>query len=219
MILLRCVKTLGLLLLLPLGWGLSLLPLLMVWPHVELRQMLPALAVWAALYLLPFPFLLRWIIHAVWVFPGEGEPALRDMLEFMLLGVNDFPNPVRAEKKSGGRIRLSWQIDDPVWCQRMALARLRQQYELTLTFDSAARTVTMRDRVRPADFSLCPVKVRTGLLSEPRFFCFVRRSAEDGVSSFEQTAPEDWRFRPQELKTPVFNTILRNGWHVRLALR
>ena len=212
-----CAKTVGLLLLLPLGWGLSLLPLLIVAPHVELRFLLPALAAWAALYLLPFPFLLRWILRAAWFFPGEGEPKLQEMLEFMLLGVNELPNPVRAERK-GRNLRLSWQIDDPVWCQRMALARLRQQYELTLTFDAASRTVTMRDRVRPADFSLCPVKVRTGLLSAPRFFCCVRSSPDLGISYFEQTAPEDWCFRPQELKSPVCNTILRNGWNVRFEL-
>ena len=212
-----CAKTLGLLLLLPLGWGLSLLPLLLVWPHLELRVLLPALAVWAALYLLPCPFLLNWIIRTAWFFPGEGEPVLRDVLEFMLLGVNEIPNPVRAEKK-GQHIRLSWQVDDPIWCQRMALARLRQQYELTLTFDTTTRTVTLRDRVRPVDFSLCPVKVRTGLFSSPRFFCCVRKGAEFGISNFEQTAPEDWRFRPQELKTPVYTTILRNGWNVRFEL-
>ncbi len=218
MILLRCAKTVGLLLLLPLGWGLSLLPLLIVAPHVELRFLLPALTVWAALYLLPCPFFFRWIIHAVWFFPGEGEPALQEVLEFMLLGLNELPNPVRAERK-GRSIRLSWQVDDPVWCQRMALARLRQQYELTLTFDAAARTVILRDRVRPVDFSLCPVKVRTGLLSAPRFFFCVRVGPEFSISTFEQTAPEDWRFRPQELKSPVCNTIIRNGWNVRFELR
>ncbi len=218
MILLRCAKTAGLLLLLPLGWGLSLLPLLIVWPHVELRDMLPALAVWAALYLLPFPFLFRCILQQMWFFPGTGEPVLQEMLEFMLLGVNDIPNPVRAERKGSGRIRLSWHVDDPVWCQRMALAGLHQQYELTLAFDSVSRTVTMRDRVQTVDFSLCPVKIRTGLLSSPRFFCCVRGGEQFGLSNFEQTAPEDWRFKPQELKTPAFNTVIRNGWNVRFAL-
>jgi hypothetical protein len=139
------------------------------------------------------------------------------MLEFMLLGVNDIPNPVRAERK-GKRIRLSWHCDDPSWCRWMALANLRQQYELNLEFDAATRTVIMRDRARPVDFALCPVKVRFALLSSPRFFCCVRSKPECGISNFEQIAAEAWRFRPQELKTPVFNTILRNGWNVRFAL-
>jgi hypothetical protein len=217
MIVLRCAKTVGLLLLLPLGWALSLLPLLMVWPHVELRYLLPALAAWAALHLLPFPLLLRLIISKVWFFPGQGEPVLHEMLEFMLLGVNEIPNPVQAENK-GKRIRLSWHCEAPDWCRWMALADLRQQYELTLELDAATRTVIMRDRVRPVDFSLCPVKVRFGLLSSPRFFCCVRRGLEFGISNFEQTAAEDWQFKPQELKTPIFNTILRNGWNVRFAL-
>lgn len=217
MLIVRCAKTLGLLLLLPLGWGLSLLPLLLVWPHVAFRFLLPALAAWAALYLLPFPVLLRLIISRVWFFPGQGEPVLADMLEFMLLGINDIPNPVRAEKK-GSAIRLSWQVDDPDWCLRMAAARLRCTYELTLELDRSTRTVIMRDQVRRIDLSLCPVRVRASLLTSPRFFCHVRIRPELGISTFEQTAAEDWRFTPQELKSPVFSMILRNGWNVRFAL-
>jgi hypothetical protein len=217
MLCVRYAKTLCLLLLVPLGWGLSLLPLLMVWPHVELQVLAPALAVWAALYILPFPLLLRLIIHKVWFFPGHGEPVLPDMLEFMLLGINEIPNPVRAEKK-GKKIRLSWHCDEPNWCRWMALARLRTQYELTLTFDLATRTVMMQDRVRSVDFSLCPVKVSTGLLAAPRFFCHVQSGPEFGISNFEQTAAEAWQFKPQELKSPIFNTILRNGWNVRFEL-
>ncbi|CAK8722814.1 MAG: hypothetical protein CDV28_11310 [Candidatus Electronema aureum] len=217
MLLTRYAKTLGLLLLLPLGWGLSLLPLLLVWPHLKFQLLLPALAVWAALYILPFPFLLRLIIHKVWFFHRHGEPVLQEMLEFMLLGINEIPNPVRAEKK-GKKIRLSWHCDDPTWCRWMALARLRQQYELTLEFDTATRTVIMRDRVRAVDFSLCPVKVSFGLLTSTRFFCHVRSGPEWGISAFEQTTTENWRFKPQELKTPIFNTIIRNGWNVRFEL-
>ncbi|WP_417915619.1 hypothetical protein [Candidatus Electronema sp. JM] len=217
MIALRCAKTIGLLLLLLLGWGLSLLPLLLVWPHVEFRFLLPALTAWAALYLLPFPFFLRWMLRKVWFFPAQGEPVQQELLEFMLLGVNDIPNPMRAEKK-GRKIRMSWHCDDPSWCRWMALANLRNNYELTLDFDAAARTVILRDRVRPVDFTLCPVKVRFGLLSSSRFFCCVRSGPEFGISNFEQTAPENWRFKPQELKTPVFNTIIRNGWSVRFEL-
>ncbi|WP_417909861.1 hypothetical protein [Candidatus Electronema sp. PJ] len=217
MLCVRYAKTLGLILLLPLGWGLSLLPLLIVWPHVELQFLLPALLVWAALYILPSPFLLRLIIHKIWFFPGQGEPVLQEMLEFMLLGINEIPNPVRAEKK-GKTIRLSWHYDDPNWCRWMALARLHKLYELILEFDPATRTVIMRDRVRPVDFSLCPVKIRTGLLASPRFFCHVQIGPEWGISKFEQTTAEDWQFRPQELKSPVFNTIIRNGWNIRFAL-
>lgn len=217
MLLARCAKTLALLLLVLLGWALTLLPLLIVQPHLESQVMLYALAVWAALHLLPFPFLLRMIIHHVWFFPGKGEPVLQDMLEFMLLGVADMPNPVQAEKK-GKKIRLRWHSEDPDWCRMMALASLRRQYELTLSFDAPTRTVTMLDQVRFVDFSLCPIKIRTGLLTSPRFYCFVRSGEQYSISTFEQTAAEDWRFRPQELKTPVFNTILKNGWNVRLQL-
>ena len=217
MLFIRYIKTLALLLLLPAGWSVSLLPLLLVWPHVGFDFLLPALIVWAALYLLPLPFFLRLIIHKVWFFKGRGKPVLQKELELMLLAVNDFQNPVQARKKYGG-IRLNWRCDDPEWCRRMALTGLRQNYELELKFNSSIRTVVMQDRVRRVNFSRCPVRVKNSLLTSSRFFCHVRTGAELGINTFEQTAAHNYRFRPQELKSPIFNIILRNGWNVQFEL-
>ncbi|MCI5145776.1 MAG: hypothetical protein D3923_09640 [Candidatus Electrothrix sp. AR3] len=213
----RYAKTLALLLLLPLGWGLSLLPLLLLWHQVRFDFLLPALIAWAALYLLPLPFFLRLIIHKVWFFPGRGEPVLLEMLEFMLLAINDLPNPFQVQKTRSG-ICLRWHCDDPDWCKRMLHARLQNNYELSLEFESRTRTVVMRDRVRQVDLSLCPLRIRSSMLTCPRFFCHVHIGPEWGINTFEQTAAEDYCFQPQELKSPVVNTILRNGWNVRLEL-
>ncbi|XOF33972.1 MAG: hypothetical protein ACL93V_01335 [Candidatus Electrothrix sp. YB6] len=214
---LRCVKTFGLLLLVPVGYGFTLLPLLLVWPYVQSEYLLPALIAWAALYLLPFPFLLRCILRRVWFFCGKGEPALQDLLEFTLLAVNDFPNPVAVRKKKN-RMCISWRHDDPDWCPRMALAGMRKTYELHLELLPAFRTVIMRDRVRHVNLALCPLKVRSGLLSSARFFFRVQTGPQWTIKFFEQTPAADYRFRAQEIKSPVFNAILANGWNVRFDL-
>ena len=163
----RAVKTLWFLLLLPIGYALTLLPLLLVWPHVQFQYLMPALIAWAALYLLPFPFFLRCILRRVWIFRGRGEPVQQDLLEFMLLAINDFSNPVQVRKKKN-RLRLRWRIHDADWCQRMFLVGMRKTYELHLEFSPETRTVIMRDRVRRIDLSRCPLKVRLGLMSSAR---------------------------------------------------
>ncbi len=215
----RVLKTIALLLLLLTGYGVSLLPLLLVWPHVQFQFLLPALIAWAALYILPLPFFLRLIIHRVWFFRGTGEPVLQDLLQFMLMGINDFNTPVIATRKRN-RIRLAWRCSEPDWCRRMAIEGVRKSYELNLEFDSSTRTVIMRDRVRNVNFFLCPVKVSTSLFTSARFFCRVRTGKEwqTGIKFFEQTMADDYQFNAQELKSPVFNTIITNGWNVRFEL-
>ncbi|WPD21162.1 MAG: hypothetical protein SD837_13240 [Candidatus Electrothrix scaldis] len=215
--LLRVVKTIGFLLLLPLGYALTLLPLLLVWPHVQFQYLVPALIAWAALYLLPFPFFLRFILRRVWFFKGRGEPVLQDLLEFTLLAVNDFNNPVQVRKKKN-KLRLCWRSHDADWCQRMFLAGMKRSYELHLEFSPETRTVIMRDKVRHIDLSRCPVKVRLGLMSSTRFYIRMRTAPQWRLTFLEQTAPADYLFHPQEIKSPVFNTILENGWNIRFDL-
>jgi hypothetical protein len=211
------LKTFALLALLFAGYGATLLPLLLVWPHVQFQFLLPALIAWAALYLLPLPFFLRLIIRRVWFFKGNGEPVLEDLLRFMLMGINDFTTPVIVSKKRN-QLRLAWRCKEPEWCRRMAINGIRKTYELNLEFEASTRTVIMRDRVRWVNFFLCPVRVNTGLLSSARFFWHVKIGKEWGIHNFEHTAADDYTFTPQQLKSPVFNTILANGWNVRFEL-
>jgi hypothetical protein len=139
------------------------------------------------------------------------------MLEFILVAVNDFTSPVQVRKKKNS-IRLSWNCDDPVWCQRMLLAGLQKQYELHLEFSAATKTVIMRDRVRHVNLARCPLKVTSSVLSSARFYCRIRTEQEWRLSFLEQTAPSDYQFHPQEIKSSVFNTIIENGWNVRFDL-
>jgi hypothetical protein len=217
MLLSRYLKSLALLLLLPVAWFLSFFPLLMVWPHVQWQHLVPAVLAWAALYLLPLPFFLRLILNQVWFFPGKGEPCLQEMLEFLLLGIHSLPNPVAAEQKRG-RILLRWHCEDTYWGPLMFRAGLKTNYELSLEFDRPTRTVIMRDRIRPVQFSFHPFKVGASLFSAVRFFCHIQSDYPTGIHYFDQISAETYSFRPQELKSPIFCTILQNGWNVRFAL-
>jgi hypothetical protein len=217
MLCIRYTKTCALLLLAPIGWAASLLPLLLVSPHIEFRFLLPSLTAWAALYLLPFPFILRILLSKVWFFPGKGEAVLIEMLEFVLIGINAMPSPVRAEQK-GRAIRLSWNVDDPAWCLRMAACGMRYNYELTIEFEHNTRTAILRDAVRPIDLSMCPLRVKKSLFTAPRFFCHVQIRPDWDLHTLEQQPAEAWRFKPQELKSPVCSALIKSGWNVRFTL-
>jgi len=213
----RFLQTFSLFTLLFMGYGLTLVPLLLIRPHVQSRPFMGAMAVWLMLFVLSLPFLLRIIIKKVWFFAGKGEPIIFDLLQSMLLGINDFQTPVIVRKKRG-RLIIGWRCDDPQWCERMALESIKKTYELKLNFDHSTRTVTMQDRVRNVDFALCPIKVTTGFFSFPGFYCRIHTCSEWGLKNFEHTAADQYFFKPQEIKSPVFNTIINNGWNIRFTL-
>jgi hypothetical protein len=213
----RYLKTAGLVIPALACYGVSLLPLILVWPHLDTRPLIGAMAVWSILAVISLPFVLRLIIRKVWFFRGRGEPVSLNLLVSMLVGINELDCPVIARKKRN-KIIFSWRSSEPAWCERMALEGRRKTYELRLRFDSDTRTVTMIDRVRRLDLDLCPVKVRTGLLSFPRLYCRISTGLHKGLESFKNRPPEEFRFQPRELKESVFNTIVANGWNVRFDL-
>ena len=213
----RYIKSISLFLLVLIGYALSLLPLMLVWPHLQREPLIGAMAIWGLLALVTLPFVLRMIVRKVWFFKGRGEPVIQDLLMSMIEGINDFDSPVLAWKKKN-KIVLNWRYDDPKWCERMALEGVRKTYELRLFFDGNTRTVTMVDRMRKVDFDLCPIKVKTGWLRSPRLYCRVWTGQEWGLQNFKNTSPEQYSYLPREMKSPVFNAVISHGWNVRFDL-
>ena len=213
----RSLQFFGLILLLMTGYGLTLLPLLLIRPHVQTRPFMGAMSIWFLLVVLSLPFLLRMITCRVWFFKGRGEPVIKELLESMLMGINDYNSPVIVRKKRG-RLIIGWRCTDPQWCERMALEGIRKMYELTLKLDHDTRTVIMKDRVRKVDFDLCPIKVKTGFVAYPKFYCRVDRGEQWGLQNFEHTAADQYTFKPRELKSPIFNTVLNHGWNIRFTI-
>ena len=213
----RYLKTTILLACLLLGYGLSLLPLMLVRPHLQVQPFVGALCIWLLLCAVTLPFLLRAVIARAWFFKGKGEPVIKELLESLLLGINDYNSPVRVRKKRG-KLVCTWRCDEPQWCEPMALAGVQRNYELTLNLDTTTRTVRMIDRVRFVDFDLCPIKVKTGFFTRPRLFCKVQTGSQWGLKNFQNLTANQYRFDPQEIKSPIFNIIISNGWNVRFDI-
>ncbi len=211
----KCLcRTIWLLIYLIIGYGISLIPLALVQPHLPVQPFATALLAWAVIYLLPLPVILRMIIRKAWYYKGKGQPITREQLKLKLLGINELKSPVIVNRK-GEKLLLSWRCHDPEWCERMVVQGVSKQYELSLQFDGVTRTVIMSDRIRALNLALCPIKVKTSFLASPRFYCRVQTGDEWGLKLFEETSADGYRFKAQELKTPIFNAIVDNGWNVR----
>ena len=206
----------GLFCLLVVYW-LALLPILAIRTNLESRHYALALLIWAVLaaaFVLPA---LATLVKKVWFFRGQGEPVVLELLQDLLLAVNEHDVPVSIRKR-GRKILVSWRYEEPHWAERMEKGGMTRLFELWLRFDNNTKTVTMIDRYRSVNWDLSPIVVKTGWLALGSPFFKVDTGPEWGVENYEDTIPQDYTYRESEIKSPVLNTILKNGWNVRFSL-
>ncbi len=196
---------------------LTLFPILVIRTNLEDKYFILAIIVWGFLAGAFFIPAAAAILKRVWFFNGKGEPVVMDLLYSILLETNKYDAPVQITKKRK-KFVVSWRHQDQNWCERFEKAGMKRLYELWLAFDNNTKTVTMSDKYRSANWDLSPIMVKTGwfVLSKPYFKITVGN--EWGVENYEDTAPEDYNFSPNEIKSPVMNSILKNGWNVRFSL-
>lgn len=197
---------------------LALFPILFIRTNLERTHFVAAVVIWgifAGIFLIPAAAM---IIKKTWFFRGRGEPVVLDLLQSLLLEVNNLDAAPVQVKKQRKRFFITWRLSDQKWCERIEKAGMKRVYELWLTFDNSTKTVTLSDKYRSANWDLSPISVKTGWLvySKPNFK--VKIGNEWGVENYEDTAPDDYEFMPNEIKSPVMNTILKNGWNVRFSL-
>ena len=88
-------------------------------------------------------------------------------------------------------------------------------YELWIEFDISTKTATMSDMYRSVNWDLSPIKVKTGWLVINKPYFNVEIGDEWGTENYVDASPEDYSFSPKEMKSPVLNTFLKNGWNVQ----
>ena len=198
-------------------YGISFLPLLLLRPYLQLDQFLVSALLWGVISLLSLPFFLRHLIRKVWFFKGRNESIPQGLMEDKLMKINTFNSPVYVRKKRK-KILVGWRCKEPEWSERMAIEGLKKCYFIKLKFNQETRTVSMIDRVRYANFDLSPAKVQTSWLARPVLYCRVQFDSEQDYNIFNNKDAEEYLFKPQELKTPLVNTFINNGWNVRFDL-
>lgn len=196
---------------------LTLLPLLAIRANLEPSQFIIALVIWgilACIFMLPAAAM---IIKKVWFFRGKGEPVVLKLLQSLLLDINKQDSPVLAKKQRKKNI-ITWRLDEQNWCERFEKAGMKRIYELWLDFDNSTKTVTMTDKYRSANWDLSPISVKTGWLVYSKPYFNIKTGRAWGVENYVDTLPDDYEYSPDEIKSPVMNTILKNGWNVRFSL-
>ncbi|MBM9535788.1 hypothetical protein [Desulfobulbus alkaliphilus] len=195
----------------------SLLPFFLLRDRLEEAVLLQWLCYWLALAAFLLPVFLGWVIRKCWYFQGTGPAVHADELQRRLLQVNDSRSPVRATGERNTLV-LTWRYEDPQWCELLSRFNITRLYELHCRFDPATRTVLLIDRIRVADFLICPDQLKIGLRRIPLPFCRVRAGRLGTVEQYAQKAAHEYDFQPVEIKSPVMGTILTSGWNVRFSL-
>jgi len=196
---------------------LALIPVLVIRSSLEDKYFILAIVVWGVLAGIFFIPAAAAILKKVWFFNGRGEPVVLDLLHSILLEVNKCDAPVQVTKQRK-KFVVSWRHKEQNWCERFEKSGMKRMYELWLTFDNNTKTVTMSDKYRSANWDLSPIAVKTGWLALSSPFFKIAIGDEWGVENYEDTLPEDYSFSPNEIKSPVMNSILKNGWNVRFSL-
>ena len=196
---------------------LFLFPILVIRPNLDGKQFVLALIVWGVIAGIFFIPALAVIMKKVWFYQGKGEPVVLDLLQKVLVSVNKYDAPV-AVKKQRKKVVVTWRYRDQTWCERLEKSGMKRMYELWLTFDDNTKTVSMADRYRTVNWDLSPISVKTGWFAFSKPFLKIELGNEWGVENYKDTVPEDYAYTPNEIKSPVVNTIIKNGWNVRFTL-
>lgn len=203
--------------LLALIYLLTLVPLLIARGDLTNATYMRALIAWGVLMLASLLPALSLLVQKIWFFHGHGRAVSEKKLRATLLGLNEKHIPLRIKKK-GKRLMTEWRYDDPEWCERMAAENVTRLYELTFRFNENTNTVILSDRFRRVDFSLAPVRIKRGLFARPGLLFNIKNRKGTGVEQYTNMLPVDYRFRANEIKSPLANTILSLGWNVQISL-
>jgi hypothetical protein len=195
----------------------TLFPILVIRANLENKYFILAVAVWGILVAISFLPAAAAILKKVWFFHGKGEPVVLDLLHSLLLEANQMEAPVQVTKQRR-KFMVSWRHKEQSWCERLEKSGKKRLYELWLTFDNNTKTVTMSDKYRSTNWDLSPIALQTGWFAFSRPFFKVKIGSEWGVENYQDTPPEEYGFSPNEIKSPIMNTILKNGWNVRFSL-
>jgi hypothetical protein len=208
------VLSLGLLLA---GVLISLAPFTLLRLRLDAPTFAMALCVWLALAPLALLLLTDMLLRRIWFFRGQGEPASLDQLRQRLLSVNAMECPVTALAVRG-KVVFTWRFKEPCWCELFSRLGKDRLDELHCRFDTDTRTVYLSDRVRMADFVICPDRVKIGRRLIPLPLLRASSKRFGSIEHYAALADHDYGFHAREIKSPVLGTILASGWHVRYSL-
>lgn len=199
------------------GVLLSGLPLVMLRTQLDEPTMLMLVCLWLTAAIAVALGLANSVLKKIWFFRGQGEPITAEQLRQRLLTVNAMACPVTAQEKRRAII-FTWRYRDKQWCEMFHHLGINRLYELHCHIDADTRTVLLVDRMRAADFLICPDRIKIGRLRIPLPLMAVRSKRLGAIEQYATMAEHDYTLHPREIKSPILGTVLASGWHVRFSL-
>ena len=161
---------------------------------------------------------LDFVAKRIFRYKGEGPPVAEAELRALLAAVNDADIPVTVAER-GRKLVVTWRYVDAKWWEVLSKSGLRSVYELHVKLDDRRKVATLVDVEKSVRWSVGPAHVRVwggyfrGVMLEYSI------GAQWGITeNFGVGRIYAFRFAPAEIKNPVMNSILRNGWDVRFGL-
>jgi hypothetical protein len=214
----RFLSAFGLVLLYLIAW----VPILFLWITIweDKNESILVVGVLSATVLIIIGFIpyLDFVAKRAFHFTGEGRAVSEEELCTAIKGINHLEAPVMVQER-GKKLVATWKYVDAKWWEVLAKAGLTKVYELHMKFDERKKEVVLIDVKKSVSWKAGPSEVRLW----GGFFRGVEFSYEIGKrwgikESFAPGGIYSYEFSPQEIKNPIMNSILRNGWDVRFGI-
>jgi hypothetical protein len=181
--------------------------------------LLTAILATMAFLILAFVPYLDQVVKRVFRFRGQGPPVSAGALRRQILSVNRLRNvPVMAEERLYDVV-LTWRYVDARWWEILAKAGLRRIYELHVKLDEERRLATLIDVHKSVKWRAGPTQVHVGGGFGRGVILAYEIGEGWGIQeNWQPGQVYEFKFEPAEIKNPVMNTLLRNGWDVRFGI-
>jgi hypothetical protein len=161
---------------------------------------------------------LNWATKRAFRFRGEGEPVPEGELRSQIQTINEFEAPVMIQERKG-KLVATWKYVDARWWEILAKAGLENVYELHIKLDESRHRATLLDVTRSVSWRAGPGEVRIGRRRSQGVSWRYEVGKQWGIKeNLELGKIYDYRFVSDEIKMPIMNSILRQGWDVQFAL-
>lgn len=165
--------------------------------------------------LLPF---MQWVSGRVFSYPSDAPPITETELREKILAINETDSPYLVEERRQ-KLVVTWNYVDAEWWNILSKSGMSKIYELHIKFDEENHTATFIDVHKSIQWRAGPtdVKIRGGF-SRGIDLTYQREVGygwnEEG--QFERVV--DYEFRNSDLKNPLVNLFVENGWRVKFGL-
>lgn len=149
---------------------------------------------------------------------AEVKAVSMDVIKDKIEMINTYDLPVVVEKQSDKKYVLTWRYADSKWTEYMSKSGVSHSYKIIVKLNDAKKRATLIEVRRKLKWFVKPTRFKI----QGRSFRGISAKYKKGVGwttieGFE-SKEENLKFQPSDLRSPLVNSLLDNGWDVRFGL-